>query len=56
MGRRRAAYEVLLTAQDVEIPDTADEFWNLREELLTQATVAPMQQGIAVPTSSRTIS
>jgi len=36
--RRRAAYEDLLTAQDVEIPDSADEFWNLREELLTQAT------------------
>ena len=54
--RRRTAYEDLLTAQDIEIPDTADEFWNLREELLTQATVAPMQQGIAVPTSSRSIS
>ncbi|MGZ6780358.1 MAG: ATP-binding protein, partial [Mycobacterium sp.] len=36
--RRRAAYEDLLTAQDVEIPETAEEFWNLREELLTQAT------------------
>src|ERR1700754_2486194 len=36
--RRRAAYDDMLTAQDVEIPDTADEFWNLREELLTQAT------------------
>jgi chromosome segregation ATPase len=36
--RRRAAYDEMLTAQDVEIPDTADEFWNLREELLTQAT------------------
>jgi hypothetical protein len=46
----------LLSAQDLETPETADEFWNLREELLTQATLAPMQQGIAVPTSSRTIS
>ncbi len=36
--RRRAAYDDLLTAQDIEHPDTADEFWNLREELLTQAT------------------
>ncbi|QLL09727.1 ATP-binding protein [Mycobacterium vicinigordonae] len=36
--RRRAAYEDLLTAQDVEIPETADEFWNLREELLAEAT------------------
>src|SRR3954452_17657950 len=36
--RRRAAYEDLLTAQDIDIPETADEFWNLREELLAQAT------------------
>src|SRR3954471_5931631 len=36
--RRRAAYEDMLTAQDIEIPDTADEFWNLREDLLAQAT------------------
>src|SRR5215208_870007 len=36
--RRRAAYEDLLTGQDIDIPDTADEFWNLREELLAQAT------------------
>ncbi|PRC48949.1 nuclease, partial [Mycobacterium sp. ITM-2017-0098] len=28
--RRRAAYADMLTAQDVDIPDTADEFWNLR--------------------------
>ena len=36
--RRRSAYEDLLAAQDLDIPDTADQFWNLREELLTQAT------------------
>ena len=36
--RRRAAYEDLLTAQGLDVPDTADEFWNLREELLGQAT------------------
>lgn len=36
--RRRAAYEHLLAAQDVEIPEAAEEFWNLREELLTQAS------------------
>lgn len=40
--RRRAAYEDLLAAQDLEnrwdIPDTADDFWNLREELLAHAT------------------
>src|SRR4051812_16964038 len=36
--RRRAPYDDLLAAQDVEIPDTADEFWNLREDLLAQAT------------------
>ncbi len=38
VSRRRAAYEDLLSAQDIEIPDTADEFWNLREQLLTEAT------------------
>ncbi|VEG51812.1 cytosolic protein [Mycolicibacterium aurum] len=36
--RRRAAYEDMLSAQDLEVPDTAEEFWNLREELLGQAT------------------
>ena len=36
--RRRAAYEDMLAAQDLDVPDTADEFWNLREELLQQAT------------------
>ncbi|CAJ1581829.1 ATP-binding protein [[Mycobacterium] wendilense] len=37
-SRRRAAYESLLAAQDLDVPETADEFWNLREELTTQAT------------------
>jgi uncharacterized protein YPO0396 len=37
VSRRRAAYEAMVTPQGVEIPDTADEFWNLREELSTQA-------------------
>lgn len=35
--RRRAAYEEMVTAQGVEVPDSADEFWNLREELSKQA-------------------
>src|SRR4029079_16224514 len=34
--RRRSAYEDLLTAQDLDVPETSDEFWNLREELLGQ--------------------
>ena len=38
VSRRRAAYESLITAQDLDIPDTADEFWNLRDELTSQAT------------------
>ena len=38
VSRRRAVYESLITAQDLDIPDTADEFWNLREELTNQAT------------------
>ena len=38
MERRRAADEDLLNAQHVEIPETADEFWKLRDELLAQAT------------------
>jgi uncharacterized protein YPO0396 len=38
ISRRRATYESLLAAQGLDIPDTADEFWNLREELTTQAT------------------
>ena len=38
VSRRHAAYETLLTAQGLDVPDTADEFWNLREELTTSAT------------------
>ena len=34
--RRRTADEDLLAAHDVDVPNTADEFWNLREELLDQ--------------------
>ncbi|CAJ1501120.1 ATP-binding protein [[Mycobacterium] burgundiense] len=37
-SRRHAAYESLLVAQDLDVPETADEFWNLREELTNQAT------------------
>ncbi|CAN5160199.1 ATP-binding protein [soil metagenome] len=37
ISRRRAAYESMLATQDLDIPDTADEFWNLREELSTLA-------------------
>src|SRR5258705_1853280 len=28
----------MITAQGLDVPDTADEFWNLREELSTAAT------------------
>ncbi len=47
ISRRRAAYESLLTAQGLDIPDTADEFWNLREELSTQANelLARLERG-----------
>jgi uncharacterized protein YPO0396 len=38
VSRRRAAYEAMLNTQKLDIPDTADEFWNLREELNTQVT------------------
>jgi uncharacterized protein YPO0396 len=38
VSRRRATYEALITAQSLDIPDTADEFWNLREELTTSGT------------------
>ncbi len=38
VARRRAGYEEMVTALGVEVPDTADEFWNLREELTRQAT------------------
>ncbi|CAN5882776.1 ATP-binding protein [soil metagenome] len=37
VSRRRAAYESMASAHGVDLPDTADEFWNLREELSTQA-------------------
>ncbi|TFV61548.1 nuclease [Mycobacterium sp. PS03-16] len=37
VSRRRAAYEDLLTAHGLDVPDTAEEFWNLREELLAEA-------------------
>lgn len=38
VSRRRGAYEDMLSAQGVDVPDTADHFWNLREELLAEAT------------------
>lgn len=38
VSRRRTAYEDMLTAHGLEIPETAEEFWNLRERLLTEAT------------------
>ena len=38
VSRRRAAYEGLLNAQRLDVPDTAEEFWNLREELTNTAT------------------
>lgn len=38
VARRRAAYEEMVAALGVDVPDTADEFWNLREELTRQAT------------------
>jgi uncharacterized protein YPO0396 len=38
VSRRRAAYEAMLNTQKLDIPDTADQFWNLREDLTTQVT------------------
>ncbi|MBI3225783.1 MAG: AAA family ATPase [Mycolicibacterium cosmeticum] len=38
VSRRRAAFEELVTAQGIEVPDSADEFWELREDLTKQAT------------------
>ncbi|CAM5732828.1 SbcC/MukB-like Walker B domain-containing protein [Mycolicibacterium aubagnense] len=38
VARRRAGYEEMVAALGVEVPDTAEEFWNLREELTRQAT------------------
>lgn len=37
VSRRRGAYEDLLAAQGLEVPTSAEEFWNLREELLANA-------------------
>jgi uncharacterized protein YPO0396 len=47
VSRRRAAYESMLSAQGLDIPDDADEFWNLREELITEATelLARLERG-----------
>ncbi|MDY6998618.1 MAG: SbcC/MukB-like Walker B domain-containing protein, partial [Actinomycetota bacterium] len=38
VSRRRGAYEDLLATQGLEAPATAEQFWNLREELLGKAT------------------
>ena len=38
VSRRRAAYEALILAQGLDAPDTADEFWVLRDELTTATT------------------
>ncbi|GAY17119.1 nuclease [Mycobacterium sp. shizuoka-1] len=38
VSRRRAAYEAMLGAQDIKVPNSADDFWNLREELTAQVT------------------
>lgn len=35
--RRHAAYEEMVSAQGVPVPESADEFWNLREDLSKQA-------------------
>ncbi|KRD05598.1 nuclease [Mycobacterium sp. Root265] len=35
--RRYAAYEEMVSAQGVPVPESADEFWNLREDLSKQA-------------------
>lgn len=35
---RRAAYESKMSALDVEIPETAEDFWQLRETLIEDAT------------------
>ena len=37
VSRRRSAYEDLVLGQGLEVPGSAEEFWNLREELLTKA-------------------
>lgn len=38
ISRRRGAYEDMLAAQGLDIPETAEDFWNLREDLLAQTT------------------
>ncbi|MGV0834013.1 ATP-binding protein [Mycolicibacterium thermoresistibile] len=37
VSRRRSAYEDMLTAHWLDIPESAEEFWNLRERLLAEA-------------------
>lgn len=37
IARRYAAYAEMVTAQGLPVPDSADEFWNLREDLSKQA-------------------
>lgn len=41
--RRYAAYAEMVTAHGVDVPETADEFWNLREELSKQAAGLAVQ-------------
>jgi uncharacterized protein YPO0396 len=38
VSRRRAAFEAMLNAQDIDVPNSADDFWNMREELTTGVT------------------
>ncbi len=38
VSRRWAAYEAMVEAQSLDVPEDADEFWNLRDELTRQAT------------------
>ncbi|MCP9274998.1 ATP-binding protein [Mycolicibacterium arenosum] len=38
VSRRYSTYETMVSAQDLDVPETADEFWNLREELNTEIT------------------
>lgn len=38
VARRRGSYEEMVVAQGFDVPESADEFWNLREELTRQAT------------------
>lgn len=37
IARRHGAYAEMVTAQGLPVPDSADEFWNLREDLSKQA-------------------